>query len=255
MGGFPRFSISGLIVLIVYLLITYSTFACTIYDHALQTGALAASSSSVLNGIIVATGILNVVSHAAVVLGALDDTYVLSILVGVGFDVVTRMIQLVWWMELSWITSRDPSAQTNSAIHEHGHEGTIITITFLVASSGIYIYHMIVHVQALTIKHHTYERATKILRGALNNLQGIAGEVGFEDHLFAYSDLGLHLAPLHLSGLLLYQQQKLVSAVWMLILLIVASALVLSQVPFNKYKKDNEPTIRVVDGKKIVCEC
>ena len=46
-----------------------------------------------LNGVVAASSFLNALSHGAVVLGALDAAYVLSILVGVGFDAITMVLR------------------------------------------------------------------------------------------------------------------------------------------------------------------
>ncbi|KAL7528100.1 hypothetical protein ACHAXR_002268 [Thalassiosira sp. AJA248-18] len=103
MRGFSRFSPSGCLFLLTYITITKTAFNWSIYGDSLNSGEFATSSSGTLNGIIMAMSLLNVISHCAVILGALDDSYVLSILVGVGFDVLTQILRLIWWVQLGWI--------------------------------------------------------------------------------------------------------------------------------------------------------
>ena len=106
--SFPRISISGTLILVVYVTSIKYLFDNSLYGTSLRstTGimSLESSSSILFNSFIMSTSFLNVVSHSAVVLGALNDTYVLSILVGVGFDVITRILQLIWWLSLIHIS-------------------------------------------------------------------------------------------------------------------------------------------------------
>ena len=188
-------------------------------------------TSILLHGFVFAASVLNVASHAAVVLGALNDTCVLSILLGVAFDVVTRILQLVWWV---WIVaagsigaallcvcakSLDNNNDNNCTYNAAASEAsggwpddslssffpatTPPTLVFLSVLAFFYVYHMIVHAKALwwwwSLDENNHAASSSslgvlqtVLEGALNNLRGIPGE-GYKDHFFAYTDLGTHL--------------------------------------------------------------
>ncbi len=169
-----------------------------------------------------AASFLNVLSHSAVALGALNDTYVLSILVGVGFDVMTRIVQLVWWMGIS-ANLKFTFATTTST------ESTTLFISTLMV---FYVYHMIVHMRALFL-NTSLSRLRAVLNGALNNLRGIPGD-GYWDHIFAYTDLGTHFFALWLSYKLLEKEGMVVLAIVTLALLAGISYRVLSQIPFSE---------------------
>ena len=96
------------------------------------------------------------------------------------------------------------------------------------------------------------ERLNKVLTGALNNLRGIPGDK-FQDHIFAYTDLGGHLLPLGLSVLLLKRQQELWTAFYALVFLITLSYVALSRIPFNEH--DTNPYIGEGVGGEIICSC
>jgi len=255
--GFPRFSLSGSLILALYLSIIKAAFDASIYGRPLyRTGKFAASSSAILNSLVASMSLLNALSHGAVVLGALHDTYVLSILVGVGFDVMTRIIQLVWWARLSMIAFEEHYKMKDDYATINDYYDIPATTSFLVALSFVYVFHMVIHVQALRM-NLSHERLVKVLRSALNNLRGVAGN-RYEDHIFAYSDLGGHLAPFWLSFYSLKQQQAILLGVWILVLWIVVSALILSRVPFNDAKKeinDNTRSFLRLNKGTIQCFC
>ena len=104
--------------------------------------------------------------------------------------------------------------------------------------------------------NESYGRLVQVLHSGLNNLRGVAGK-GYEDHIFAYSDLGGHLAPLYVSFYLLKQQEALTYGAWTLGLLSLASGLILSQVPLHSTKRQgtDEPFIKLKSGNTIVCSC
>ena len=129
------------------------------------------------------------------------------------------------------------------------------TVLFLVVLGIVYSYQILIHMRALRM-NTSYDRLTKVLRSALNNLRGIVGE-GFEDHIFAYSDLGGHVAPFSLSFCLLKQKQSLPYGCWIFVLLVVASALILSRVPLNNNDANFEnikSLIRLNRG-NVECSC
>jgi multisubunit Na+/H+ antiporter MnhF subunit len=251
--SFPRISISGTFILAVYITSIKYLFDNSLYGTSLRsTGIMSlessssssSSSSSVLfNSFIMSTSFLNVASHSAVVLGALNDTYVLSILVGVGFDVITRILQLIWWIQITTTTimisfrRQQETDINNSIIHINTNNNYYNTIILCSVLAIIYIYHMIIHVRALRM-NYSYERLRSVLTGALNNLRGIPGDK-FQDHIFAYTDLGSHLLPLCLSIILLQKQKALFTAFIILALLILISSFALSRIPFNNNNNNN----------------
>lgn len=245
--SFPRISGSGALILAIYMTAMKGLFDKSLYGDSFRSGVML-SSSIFLNSSTMAASLLNVASHSAVVLGALNDTYVLSILLGVGFDVMTRILQLIWWIHITTCTriSFQDLSDMDRLI------GNYHTVAFLMILAIIYVYHMTIHVRALRISY-SYERLRKVLTGALNNLRGIPGE-GFHDHLFAYSDLGGHLLPLGLSALLLHRQHALFAAFQVLAMLMLLSHLALSRIPLNEVK-DSEPLIRINEQGTITCSC
>lgn len=140
---FPRFSISGVAILVAYFTALKLSFDYRHYCLALKSGVLSSSSSAVLNSIVTSTSLLNVLSHSAVVLGALNDTYILSILLGVGFDVVTRVFRLIWILYLTWLTFHQ---KVDCGEDYRTHASTFL---FLLVLSVSYIVHLTIHIQAL----------------------------------------------------------------------------------------------------------
>lgn len=211
--------------------------------------------------------LLNVVSHGAVLLGALNDTYVLSILFGVGFDVITRLLQFVWWVQWTWIivvqkeekeggSHEDVAAAIDDIIRP--------TILFILIIVVTHLYHLVVHVQALRI-NYSLERLTSVLEGALNNLRGISGD-RYRDHLFAYTDFGGHFLHCKWSLALLMQKQQQHQlkcwgmTAWILLTLIILSYLAASCIPFSKvqtYNCNNNTglLLHISENRKVICCC
>mmetsp|Transcript_51 Transcript_51/g.66 ORF Transcript_51/g.66 Transcript_51/m.66 type:complete len:297 (+) Transcript_51:72-962(+) len=245
---FPRFSVVGGLILTLYLTSIIYLFDMSLYGDSLRSDAMVPSSySTFLNSFTAASSLLNVASHSGVVLGALNDTYVISILIGVGFDVMTRILQLIWWMDITW-SSFFREALSTEMIDEMK---LCSTVGFLAVLTTIYTYHMIIHVRALRL-NASVERLNNVLIGALNNLRGIPGE-HFNDHIFAYTDLGAHLLPLGLSVVLLKRRQELWAAFRALVFLITISYVALSRIPFNKL--DSIPRIDESARGKVICSC
>jgi len=243
---FPRVSISGTFILAIYMSTIKVMFGNSLYSDSLRSGKLL-SSSIFLNSMMMTSSLLNVTSHSAVVLGALNDTYVLSILLGVGFDVMTRILQFIWWTHITIIVFRKDQSNEGRFFDNYQTIGFIFTLVV------IYIYHMIIHVRALRMKK-SYKRLKKVLDGALNNLRGVPGE-GYHDHLFAYSDLGGHILPLSLSTILLRRQHALAVTFQMLVMLILLLYFTLSRIPLHDME-DSEPMIRIdYRGNKVTCRC
>ena len=271
--AFPRISISGTLILAIYITTMKISFDKSFYGTSFRSGdmVLSLSSSSLsifVNSITMSTSLLNVISHSVVVLGALNDTYVLSILVGVGFDVLTRIIQLIWWIDItrmsffqknvSTIDTKDRLLSIHNVDNMKYCYRTIVFCSFLVV---IHVYQMIIHVRALRM-NCSYKRLKKVLTGALNNLRGIPGE-GYYDHLFAYSDLGGHLLPFILStrlllSLVLVQKMKdaLLLTIQVLAILLILSYLALSRIPVNEVNDTlSQPLIRIGEGGTVICNC
>ena len=245
--SFPRISVSGGLILILYSASITHLFNKSLYGEFLSSGAMMKSSSTLLNSFTSASSMLNVLSHSGVVLGALNDTYVISILIGVGFDVMTRILQLIWWVDITRVSFYQLSLQDKNI-----DESKIChTVGFLAVSTLIYIYHMIIHLRALWL-NSSLQTLTKVLTGALNNLRGIPGD-NYHDHIFAYTDLGGHLLPLTLSGLLLKRRNELWAAFRALVFLIISSYVALSRIPFNKF--DLNPIIGEGKGGSLTCGC
>lgn len=255
-GQLPRVSVSGVLILGAFIAILTGLFRSSIYYPSLflspnvgtttatlrthyswRSASSSVSSSSwssqlplrLLQAVTCAASFLNVLSHAAVALGVLNDTYVLSILLGVGFDVFTRILQLVWWV---WLTLPATKAATTTTKTPQNAISTAITTTplFLLVLSVFYVYHMIVHVRALCM-NWSLERLQSVLEGALNNLRGIPGK-RYLDHFFAYTDLGTHLLAFGLSAALLRREEGgLLLVAGSLLALAGISVVVLASVP------------------------
>ena len=277
---------SGFLILSVYILTMNAAFDITLYGDAFRSSeAMVLSSSSIfLNSFIMATSLLNVVSHSAVVLGALNDTYVISIIVGVGFDVMTRILQFVWWMHITWISwlhQFQPEREVQVNVGEkndmlkflslvpNGKSDTRTygwTILYMLVLGTMYTYHMIIHVRALRM-NDSQERLVKVLNGASNNLRGIPGKGLFNDHFFAYTDLGGHLLPFGLSATLLYRQHALLASLQVLAIVVLFSYVTLSRIPLNGFIDDGNSSdydkhklmalIRMPSSvsKSIICGC
>ena len=224
-----------------------------------------ASLMCLLHAATCAASFLNVLSHAAVALGALNDTYVLSILVGVGFDVLTRILQLVWWVCITICMSKNHKPSTAKVLLKQDDtppetaddtaidSSTPLLLLFLLF---FYVYHMIFHVQAMRM-NHSLSRLQAVLNSALNNLRGIPGE-GYLDHLFAYTDLGTHLFACCVSALLLRKEGALWLAVGLLGILIGISYGILSRVPFSEIVSSSNAGLASmveVQGTTITCSC
>ena len=218
------------------------------------------------------TSLLNVVSHGAVLLGALNDTYVLSILFGVGFDVITRLLQFVWWVQWTWIIvlqQQEEEKEGRTGSHEDALAtravDTIIrpTILFILIIGVTHLYQLMVHLQALRM-NYSLDRLTSVLQGALNNLRGVAGD-GYRDHLFAYVDFGEHVLHCKWSlALLLQGQQHHYYQCWgmtvcILLTLIILSYLALSRIPFSNIQTHNTDStvslLHIGEDRKVICSC
>ena len=106
----------------------------------------------------------NVISHTAVVMNLLNDGLLISILLGVSFDVVSCVVYF-------WSIRNNP-----------------LNISLMIWTSGTFS----LHLRALLLST-SLNRASAVVTSAVNNLRGIPGP-WLSDHLFAYTDLGLHMS-------------------------------------------------------------
>lgn len=234
----------GIAILAAYLKFMTILFEKSIYGDAFQSGKLL-STSIMLNSSTCAASLVNVASHSAVASGVLNDTYVFSILVGVGFDVITRLWQFLWWINITVLTMEDslPFMLSTSPI----------TAIFLLTLTMMWWYQMSVHIQALRMNHN-YLRLQRVINGALNNLNGIPGEM-CRDHLFAYTDLGFHLLPLMLSTAILQKQESLSLTFYWLLGIGGMFYAIISQIPFNQSDEKYDSLINIQSDGKVACKC
>ena len=204
-NNFPRFSASGILILFATLIPVLFLFQRSSYGQALSSAGYSVGGSYVLlTWTIFVSAFLNVTTHAGVVLGALEDTLTISILIGVGFDVLTRFLQVWWWIRLVDGLTTLSSSKTSAATTEEEESFFVVDHLFHVSMSILFIYQMHIHIRALCIVNcRSYDHVHSVVTGALHNLRGISGENWSEDDWFAYSDLTLHLLPLLLSGKIL----------------------------------------------------
>lgn len=275
--AFPRVSLSGVILLLCFFKLMHTLFQGSIYGILLDPTNCTSTSTStftptctytltpiakkslnrtlLLHGLVSASSFLNVVSHGAVVLGALHDTYVLSILVGVGFDVLTRLLQLIAFLQLT-LTIMSPSNKLWQEKDWQGIDST--TLLFLSTLFILYIYHMVIHVRALFLQTNA-TRLQTVLTSSLNNLRGQAGTLG-QDHFFAYTDLGTHVLAMQLSSGILLRHKCIHLAVGMLFFLALLSYGILSNIPNFHWPSDSssrrdEIQLFVAPDQSLLCNC
>ena len=238
--------IFGAIILASYVKVMTIMFDQSIYGDAFRSEKIF-STSIIPAGTICAASLINIASHSAVALGVLNDTYVLSILVGVGFDVITRLLQMAWWINIS-ILSMEGEGSILSILRSSPR-----TAAFLLALVAMGWYQMSVHIQALRLNHN-HLRLQKVLTGALNNLRGIPGKM-CGDHLFAYSDLGFHFLPFILSTSILRKQDHLLSALYWVLGFGGVSYAILSHVPLSQLDEKSVSLIYIEGNGNVGCKC
>ena len=204
-----------------------TNFKYEFYDDSTVNFGLNATSSSttgrrlllILNAIL---SLLNVSSHLAVVLGCLDDTYVLSILVGVGFDICSSFVYVAFWISnysfyyYSYNTNFDQYAQPKMEVYDGQKDaqqrwlvGNKQTwngdVVFCATYVSFFIYHLIIHTGALyNIQSCSLRRTSEAVCSAWNNIQGIPG-ICWKDHFFAFTDLGTHTFQFIVSLIILWK--------------------------------------------------
>mmetsp|Transcript_24380 Transcript_24380/g.36349 ORF Transcript_24380/g.36349 Transcript_24380/m.36349 type:complete len:300 (-) Transcript_24380:678-1577(-) len=247
--------ITGTLILTIYMVGLQILFDRSLYKILFQQSIVLSSSSTLLNSSVLTTSFLNVLSHSAVVLGFLNDNYVISILLGVGFDVMTRILQLVWWVHITtiMITKEEEEGHTEEREDEFLYRKTA---GYILVLAIFYIHHMVIHLQALLVfPSSSAAEILSVLTSATNNIRGVPGE-WYGDHIFAYSDLGWHLLLLILSYVLVQGQNALPTAFQILAMLMVVSYFALSKVPQNRVPEEvRENIIQIDENGKIACKC
>jgi len=127
---------------------------------------------------------LNSVSHFKVVSGQLGDAYTVSILLGVGFDVLSTMVYASYWFEFGGLDSR---RSINDLSPQLLLMKMVICGGFVFATTLLMI-----HVRALFYMASSMTCLKSVVTSAWNNVKGDPGP-WYLDHLFAYSDWGYHI--------------------------------------------------------------
>jgi hypothetical protein len=97
------------------------------YGLAFHSGKLDKTSIP-LNGIVAAASLINVLSHSAVTLGMLNDTYTISIMVGVGFDILSRSLTGSWWIYLCMLSNSNDLESSTSVLSTILLQGMILSM-------------------------------------------------------------------------------------------------------------------------------
>jgi hypothetical protein len=142
----------------ICILVLYLRFVSILHQSSLSF------PSSAHAWLVFGCSFLNLVSHTAVITNLLNDGLVLSILVGVTFDVTSSLLYL-WCFR-------------------HHQLSPIL----LLWSTG----NLAAHVRALFL-YTGWDTMKSVVISATNNMKGKPGPFGL-DHVFAYSDTGNHLA-------------------------------------------------------------
>ena len=188
-------------------------------------------ADTVLLRLTLVASLLNCSSHIAVVSGLLQDTYTVSILIGVGFDVLSNFL---YFAALCCLTK----SKTNfyNEIVERSLFKTGLT---LVIALAVQVYLFWAHVRALRLGH-SLSRIQQVTKSAWNNLRGDPGP-WYMDHLFAYLDLAHHmfmtLVALRAFDMALRSTAKS-SMLGLLLLLVSSSALSMNQQSGNEYVRN-----------------
>eukprot|EP00545_Synedropsis_sp_CCMP1620_P001405 CAMPEP_0119027696 /NCGR_PEP_ID=MMETSP1176-20130426/37585_1 /TAXON_ID=265551 /ORGANISM="Synedropsis recta cf, Strain CCMP1620" /LENGTH=288 /DNA_ID=CAMNT_0006983669 /DNA_START=199 /DNA_END=1062 /DNA_ORIENTATION=- len=166
--------------------IAYVCVLETVFQLAFAVEDLPTPKNSRFIGILVLlSACFNTLSHTAVVVGVLNDTYVVSILIGVGFDVLSTVLYLCMWWVLA--SSNAPTAggeptKTPAPAVLVLLEGLCLAITLL---------QWLTHIRALLLSSSA-ARLQSVVTSAWNNLRGEPGP-SYQDHVFAYTDLAYHI--------------------------------------------------------------
>lgn len=174
-------------------------------------------------------------SHAAVILNLLQDTMIISIVIGVSFDVLSELLYLSFWVQMSQM---QPSIT--------------LPTTFVPVYATFATYHFIVHVRALLMAR-SFRRLESVVRSAYHNIIGYPGDAYYLDHVFAFSDTAFHLFHLgvvsvHVVGLDQSAQIIGASVLMMVLLALVGMVFIGGQRPMaggQSAKKGAPPSLQL----------
>ena len=236
---------SGATILSIYIKCMVVFFEQSKYGLAFHSGKLDKTSIP-LNGIVAAASLINVMSHSAVALGMLNDTYTISIMVGVGFDILSRSLTGAWWIYLSMLSNSNDLESRTTAISTILLQGMILSM---------FLYQMHVHVTALYLNHNI-DRLKNVLHSSLNNLRGIPGK-RWKDHLFAYTDLGFHVLPFLLAMGLLKRQDAVRAIFYSALFLVSIFYGTLHTIPLNSdtNTKSISSLLTIFNNETLDCNC
>ena len=236
---------SGATILSIYMKCMIVFFEQSKYGSAFHSGKLDKTSIP-LNGIVAAASLINVLSHSAVALGMLNDTYTISIMVGVGFDILSRSLTGSWWIYLSMLSNSNDMESSTSALSTILLQGMILSM---------FLYQMHVHITALYLNHNI-GRLKNVLHSSLNNLRGIPGK-RWKDHLFAYTDLGFHVLPFLLAMGLLKRQDAVRAIFYSATFLVSIFYGALCTIPLSADTNPNRISslLTILNNETLECKC
>mmetsp|Transcript_23008 Transcript_23008/g.66396 ORF Transcript_23008/g.66396 Transcript_23008/m.66396 type:complete len:297 (+) Transcript_23008:91-981(+) len=169
----------GLVILLTCYLALYLPLRAALID---VPSSAPPRTSSLLAWLVLIASFLNSVSHTAVILNLLKDTMIISILIGVSFDVLSEVLYILFWGHIHLYHIALPKS-------------------FVTVYAAFATYHLIVHVRALLMTR-SFRRLESVVRSAYHNIIGYPGDHFYVDHIFAFSDTAFHL--FHLSVVALH---------------------------------------------------
>jgi hypothetical protein len=122
--------------------------------------------------------LINITSHVLVLVGRLQHVYVISILIGVGWDVLSSLLYVATLVQ--HLKMNDFSGMNNL---QHS--------PMLLIWISQWAWNWLLHLRALRFWANP-RSLESVIQSAHNNLRGIPGYYG-KDHIFAYTDLGNHV--------------------------------------------------------------
>lgn len=216
----PRISLSGFAILFVYVSAMTFWFLRSNYGRVLYLSPYAGENYKkygiplamyFVNVINVSFSLINVISHSAVALGFIGKVCYVRVYAGVYFDFLTRCFQFFWFFCLSLLLAN--TIHHNIDSHEIGDKYGNTATTIIIVILGIsFLIHLTLHVRALVGHHLSYNRLSAIVTSGLNNINGVPGPY-YMDHIFAYTDLGLHVFPFGASSYLLFSRHSLLYSI------------------------------------------
>ena len=182
---------------------------------------------------------LNMLSHTAVVIGVLNDTYAVNILLGVGFDVATTVLYLTMWREILAL---------NTVLMSTTPLSFFLGIVCLLITALQWL----THVRALLLSYSA-ARLKSVVKVALNNVCG-EPEPAYVHHLFAFTDTAYHMFHTMVAMRLLGWRQGLIT--FAALTIIVATGFVVSNGGKSPPKKKLPPNILKINKEgRLVCSC